>query len=181
VPGGTADAVAPTLEPLLAHAGTDSLLVVATDTRGTAEESRAPEEAYLNLLPFLNGMEQDFRLDLLLDLVRGLTAERIVVVGSELGWGLLATYGRQLSAQASLGAYVPSPDGYQEQTGPGPAIREVQQCFSLLDWALVDTEAVAKELTDRYALPTAQAERLIPLGEDAVEQAFDLPRRRQHG
>lgn len=181
VPGGTTEAVAPTLEPLLAHAGTDSLLVVATDTAGTAEESGAPEEAYLNLLPFLNGMEQDFRLDLLLDLVRGLTAERIVVVGSELGWGLLVTYGRQLSARASLGAYVPSPDGYQEQTGSGPATRDVQQCFAHLDWALVDTEAVAKKLTDRYVLSTAQAERLIPLGKQSVERAFDLPRRRQHG
>ena len=42
VPGGTADAVAATLEPLLAHAESDSLLVVATDTGGTAEESRLP-------------------------------------------------------------------------------------------------------------------------------------------
>jgi hypothetical protein len=181
VPGGTADAVAPTLEPLLAHAGSDSLLVVATDTGGTAGESRVPEKAYLDLLPFLDGMEQGFRLDLLLDLVRGLTAERIVVVGSELGWGLLATYGRQLSAQVSLGAYMPAEEGDPEQTGPGPAVRGFQQCFAHLDWALVDTEALAKQLTNRYALPTALAERLVPLGEHAVERAFDLPRRRQHG
>ncbi len=179
VPGGTADAVAATLEPLLAHAGSDSLLVVATDTGGTAEESRAPEKAYLDLLPFLDGMEQDFRLDLLLDLVRGLTAERIVVVGSELGWGLLATYGRQLSAQSSLVAYVPSEEDDPEQTGPGPAVREFQQCFAHLDWALVETEALAKDLTNRYALPTALAGRLIPLGEHAVERAFDTSRSRQ--
>jgi hypothetical protein len=180
VPGGTADAVAATLEPLLAHAGSDSLLVVATDTGGTAEESRAPEKAYLELLPFVDGMEQDFRVDLLLDLVRGLTAERIVVVGSELGWGLLSTYGRQLSAGSSLVAYVPSAEDDPEQTGSGPAVREFQQCFAHLDWALVETEALAKELTDRYALPTALAERVVPLGEHAVERAFDVPSSRQH-
>ena len=181
VPGGTADAVAATLEPLLAHKGSESLLVVATDAGGTAAESRAPENAYLDLLPFLGGMEQDFRIDLLLDLVRGLAAELVVVVGSELGWGLLATYGRQLSAQASLGAYVPSAEDDPTQTGPGPAAREFQQCFAHLDWALLDTEALAKGLTDRYVLPAALAERLVPLGEQAVERAFDLPRRRQHG
>jgi hypothetical protein len=126
-------------------------------------------------------MEQDFRIDLLLDLVRGLAAELVVVVGSELGWGLLATYGRQLSAQASLGAYVPSAEDDPTQTGPGPAAREFQQCFARLDWVLVDTEALAKGLTDRYVLPAALAERLVPLGEQAVERAFDLPRRRQHG
>ena len=181
VPGGTAAGVAATLEALLAHTGSDSLLVVATDTDGTADESGAPEKAYLDLLPFLNGMEEDFRLDLLLDLVRGLSAERIIVVGSELGWGLLATYGRQLSARASLGAYVPSAEADPGQTGPGPASREFQQCFAYLDWALVANETLANELTDRYVLPTALAERLVPLGEQAVERAFDLPRRRQHG
>jgi hypothetical protein len=181
VPGGTADAVAATLDPLLAHARSDSLLVVGTDTGGTAEESKAPEKAYLDLLPFLEGMERGFRLDLLLDLVRGVTAERIVVVGSELGWGLLATYGRQLSARASLVAYVPSAESDPERTGPGPAVREFQQCFAHLDWALVETEALAKELTDRYALPTALARRLVPPGEHAVERAFDVPSSRHHG
>jgi hypothetical protein len=181
VPGGSADGVAATLTRVLAHGESDSLLVVATDTGGTAEESRVPEKAYLDLLPFLDGMEQGFRLDLLLDLVRGLTPERIVVVGSELGWKLLATYGRQLSARASLGAYVPSAEGGTGRTGRGPASREFQQCFAHLDWALVANEALANELTDRYVLPTALAERLVPLGEQAVERAFDLPRRRRHG
>lgn len=181
VPGGPAHAAAPALEALLAHAGSDSLLVVATDTAVPAEASTTPENAYFDLLPFLDGMEQGFRLDLLLDLVRGLTAERIVVVGSELGWGLLAKYGRQLSARASLGAVVPAAEDDPERTRPGPAALEFQQCFAHLDWALVDTEALVEELTDRYALPTTLAERLVPLGEDAVERAFDLPRRRQHG
>ncbi len=164
VPGGAADAVSPVLEPLVAHLGSDSLLVVGTDTAGTAEESRAPEKAYLDLLPFLDGMADDFRVDLLLDLVRGLTAERIVVVGSELGWELLATYGRQLSGQASLGAFLPSANGNPEQTRSGRAVLRLQEYFAHLDWALVDT---------------ALAERLVPLGEHAVERAFELPRKHQ--
>jgi hypothetical protein len=189
VPGGTASAIAAPLDRLLAHAASDSLLIVATDTGGTAEKSRAPKDAYLDLLPFLDGMEQDFRLDLLLDLVRGLTAERIIVVGSKLGWQLLAAYGRQLSARASLGAYVPSTEGglglrqrprLPRRTGAGAALRNFQQCFAHLDWALVDTEDQAKKLIDRYAMPTAVAKRLVPLGKHAVERAFDLPRRRRH-
>jgi hypothetical protein len=178
---GASSAVAAILERLLAQTGSGSLLVVATDTRGTAKKNGAPENAYLDLLPFLDGLEQDFRLDLLLDLVRGLSPGRIVVVRSRLGWKLLLTYGRQLSARASLGAYVPSAKRGEKQRGTGPAISGFQKCFDHLDWALVDTEAQAEELADRFALPMALSERLLPLGEHAVERAFDLPRRRGNG
>jgi hypothetical protein len=177
VPGGTAG-VAAALEPLLTRMDSDELLVVATDTGGIAGENGVPETAYLDLLPFLNGMERDFRVDLLLDLVRGLTAKRVIVMGSELGWGLLAAYGRQLSAQASLGAYLPSAENDPGQTEPGPAASEFQQSFAHLDWALVATPALAERLTDQYALPKAVAERLVPLGEHAAERVFALPRRR---
>jgi hypothetical protein len=180
VVGGTADDKA-ALEPLLAQVEPDELLVVGTDTGGTAGGNGVPETSYLDLLPFLNGMEPDFRVDLLLDLVRGLTARRVVVVGGELGWRLLSVYGRQLSAQASLGAYVPSPASDPGQTEPGPAAAEFQQSFANLDWALVETPAVAERLADRYALPSTLAERLVPLGEQAVERVLALPGRHGHG
>src|SRR4029453_598609 len=118
---------------------------------------RVPERACLDLLPFLNGMEQDFRVDLLLDLVRGLTAKRVIVVGSELGWRLLAVYGRQLSAQTSLGAYVPSAENDRGQTGPGPAAAEFQECFAPPDWALVETSALAERLGGPEAPATGPA------------------------
>jgi hypothetical protein len=178
VPGGTG-AVSPLLEQLLARVGSDSALVVATDAGGTAEENDAPENAFLDLLPFLDGMEQDFRVDLLLDLARGLAAERIVVIRSELGWELLGTYGRQLSARASLGAYIPAADGRNEKIGP--SVRRFQKSFVHLDWALVDSAAQAEELVNRYVLPAALAERLVPLDDRAVERALDLPRKRPHG
>ena len=175
---GRGGAVARLLKQLLAGVGSDSALVVATDAGGTAKDSKAPENTYLDLLPFLDGMEEGFRLDLLLDLARGLTAERIVVVRSELGWELLGTYGRQLSARVSLGVYLPEHDGRTRKSGP--TVRRFERCFDHLDWALVDSAAQARELTDRYALPTALAERLVPLGDHAVERALDLPRRRPH-
>jgi len=178
VPGGTG-AVSPLLEQLLARFGLDSVLVVATDAGGTVEESTVPESAYLDLLPFLDGMEKDFRVDLLLDLARGLTAERIVVVCSELGWALLGAYSRQLLARASLGAYVPAADGRMEESGA--VVRHFQECFVRLDWVLVDSATQAEKLTDRYALPTTLAERLVPLGDNAFERALGLPRRRPHG
>jgi hypothetical protein len=181
VAGGSANGVTAALNPLLAQMEPGELLVVATDTRGTAEGNGVPESAYLDLLPFLDGMEQDFRVDLLLDLVRGLTAKRVVVVDGELGWMLLAVYGRQLSAQTSLGAYVPSAENDPGQAGPGPAAAEFQQSFAHLDWALVETPALAERLADQYALPTTLAERLVPLGEHAVERVLALPRRHHHG
>jgi hypothetical protein len=177
VPGPTR-ATSRLLNELLAHVGSDSALVVATDAGGTAEESKAPPSAYLDLLPFLDGMEEEFRLDLLFDLARGLTAERIVVVGSELGWRLLRTYGRQLSARASLGAYLPAAGGRAGERGP--VVGRFEECFVHLDWALVDSGTQAEQLTDLYALPRPLAARLVPLGDDAVERALKLPRRRPH-
>jgi hypothetical protein len=94
---------------------------------------------------------------------------------------LLAVYGRQLSAQTSLGAYVPSAENDPGQAGPGPAAAEFQQSFAHLDWALVETPALAERLADQYALPTTLAERLVPLGEHAVERVLALPRRHHHG
>jgi hypothetical protein len=181
VPGDAANRVAVATELLLAHMELDALLVVATDTGGIARESGVPENDYLDLLPFLNGMEPDFRVDLLLDLVRGLTAKRVIIVGSELGWRLLTVYGRQLSAQASLGAFVPSAENDPGRAGPSPTAAEFQGSFAHLDWALVETPALGERLTDQYALPTALAERLVPLGERAVERVFALPRRHDHG
>ncbi len=181
VAGGTAGEVTAALEPLLVQVKPDELLVVATDTGGAAAPNGVPEASYLELLPFLNGLEQDFRVDLLLDLVRGLTANRIIVLGSELGWRLLSAYGRQLSAQASLGAYIPSPENDSGPNEPGPAAAEFQQSFAHLDWALVETPAVVERLADQYALPSTLAELLVPLGEQAVERALALPRRHGHG
>jgi hypothetical protein len=181
VPGDAANRVAAASELLLAHMELDTGLVVATDTGGIAGEIGVPENDSLDLLPFLNGMEPDFRVDLLLDLVRGLTAKRVIVVGSELGWRLLTVYGRQLSAQASLGAFVPSAENDPGRPGPSPTAAEFQRSFAHLDWTLVETPALAERLADRYALPTALAGRLVPLGEQAVERVFALPRRHDHG
>ena len=180
VPGDAANGVA-AASKLLLHMELDAWLVVGTDTGGSAGGSGVPENNYLDLLPFVNGMEPDFRVDLLLDLVRGLTAKRVIVLGSELGWRLLTVYGRQLSAQASLGAFVPSAENDPGRAGPRPTAAEFQGSFAHLDWVLVETPALAERLTDQYALPTALAERLVPLGERAVERVFALPRRHDHG
>jgi hypothetical protein len=181
VPGDAANRVAGASELLLAHVEPDTGLVVATDTGGIAGKIGVRENEYLDLLPFLNGMEPDFRVDLLLDLVRGLTAKRVIVMGSELGWRLLTVYGRQLSAQASLGAFVPSAENDPGRPGLSPTAAEFQRSFAHLDWALVETPALAERLADRYVLPTPLAERLVPLGEQAVERVFALPRRHDHG
>jgi hypothetical protein len=76
---------------------------------------------------------------------------------------------------------VPSAESDPGRAGPRPTAAEFQGSFAHLDWALVETPALGERLTDQYALPTALAERLVPLGEQAVERVFALPRRHDHG
>lgn len=156
------------------------LLVLGTDEPGPGEDG-------IDLADRTRGLPLDQRVDLLLDVVRGLTVRRIVTVGSRLGWDLLTTYGRQLSHQASLGAHLPTWDLDESGRRVGYAVTEFRDCFALLDWVLLEDEALGKELADRYLLPAASRRRLVVVGdgegepgscEKAVAAALDLPRRR---
>ena len=155
---------------LAARTGGTSLLV-GTDVPAASAADGVPS---YDLAGPAAGLEDDQRLDLLLDLVRGLVPGRIVVAGSELGWSLVAAFGRQLSAEASLGACLGSPVETTER-----AEARFHDCFAHLDWALAP-EDLRHGLVHRYALPATAARRLLDVRDPdaAVTAALALPRRR---
>lgn len=89
------------LAPTLAEGG--SWLVVATD-RPSA--SAAAGERHFDLSSHAEGLAPEQRVDLVVDLVRGLTPRRVVVAGSADGRRAIETFGRQLGALFELGRLV---------------------------------------------------------------------------
>lgn len=160
-----------TLADTLATRTGGTAVVVGTDVPATAAGSGVPS---YDLTAPAAGLDDDQRLDLLLDLVRGLVPGRVVVAGSELGWSLVAAFGRQLSAEASLGACLGSPVEPTER-----AEAHFHDCFEHLDWALVPDD-LRRGLVHRYALPQTAARRLLDVRDPdaAATAALALPRRR---
>lgn len=154
-----------------------SVLLVAADASydaGSATSYPAPSPesvATLDLDPYVAGLDNVARLHLLLDLVRGLAASRVVVAGSVTGQRLVTQYGRQLAARASLGFDLSGggADG-------GFPDREFQAAFPTFDWVIVDPE-VRAGLVERYAMPETLRERVVAAGDAAVETALRLPGR----
>lgn len=166
-----------------------SLVVIADVASADTREHRFGESVrVLDLGARAEGMDPDKATALVLDLVRGLEARRIVTVGSSRGWDLITAYGRQLSTEAELGAVVlGSPAG-----GALVAPEVVRDCLAVLDWVLLD-DAVRADLVQRYLLPEVSQRRLVPLSvlagdrsegaaaereQQLVERLAQVPRRR---
>lgn len=89
----------------------------------------------------------------LLDLVRGVRPQRLVVSESELGWKLLSSYATTLRHEMSLAAVI---------TDSGPTSSEdFQGVFDLLSWVATDTESLRDELVARFVLPSTAAARVL--------------------
>ncbi|WP_310963481.1 hypothetical protein [Nocardioides terrisoli] len=171
-----------------------SLMVLATDNPGVEPAAFLEGTAcVVDVASYAAGIGAELRTDLLLDVVRGLGADRVVTVESRLGWELFTSYARQLAARASLGAYL---FGYvHDEAGnrTGFPAGAFEDCFAHLDWVVVDSPELRGDLVDRYVMSDASARRLVhaPLrvGEattdgrwaasaDTVTTLLDLPRRR---
>ncbi|MEP9381160.1 hypothetical protein [Nocardioides sp. KR10-350] len=143
------------------------LLVAAPATTATVPAETALPAALpegveaLDLAPYAQGFDEDRRVDLLLDLVRGLRVDRVVAADSTIGWRLFAGYARQLAEFASLGACLSPAARTEHGNLAGFAVREFQESFADLDWVLVTTPELAEDLTARYVLPAASRQRLL--------------------
>lgn len=163
-----------------------SVLVVATDA---AELDRRdwfdPSVRVLDVAGDLQDLEFRHQLAMVLDVVRGLTPRRIINVNSKLGWELFTAYGRQLSAAASLGAYLFTWDLDADGHRRGYPIRAFQHNVDQLDWVLLDNDALRQELVDRYGMPESARRRLVvaktPLAVSDVDLSGTFATRRLQG
>ncbi len=148
------------------------VLLVGTDEREAP--GREVDDAFptVDLMAYAEGFGADQALAMLVDLVRGLCAERIVVIGSRRGQEMVATYGRQLSREAELGAWLLAgqPARQDGTTGDGG----YEELGAVTDWFLVDDQEVRTALIERDALTGASRERLFAV-DGLARPEGDLP------
>lgn len=147
----------------LGVSASDEALLVATDVP-SVEGHKDSGLPFLDLAARAQGLDADRARALALDLLRGLEVRRIITVGSRTGWDLLATYGRQLSTQAELGAVVLDAGS----AGPAGLAESLHESLAFLDWVVLD-DGSRRALADRYLLPEVSRRRLIPMSVLAAE------------
>ncbi len=155
----------------------ERVLVVLTDRHEPVRhegdgEGGAEIFDFARIVP--RGMRPKFRRLLLLDMVTGLRARRIVNVNSRLGWDLFVEYGSQLRNWADLYAYLFCWDLDRNGNRTGYPIRELQGAFAHLDGVLFDSRALREETAERYMLPASLRERLATVYTPADEGLPDL-------
>ena len=127
----------------------------------------------------------DEKLRLLLDAVRGLTAERVINVNSRLGWDLFKVHGKQLSTMTELGAYLFTWDLDSRGNKGGYPITYFQDCFAWLSWVVVDNSTLRDELIERYAMSSTLQRKLFaaytPVPETTIDHSSVFERRRADG
>lgn len=149
----------------LGASATDETLLVATDVPSVPGQ-RDGAMPFLDLATCAQGLDADQTRALALDLVRGLEVRRIITAGSRTGWDLLATYGRQLSTQAELGAVVHDAGS----AAPAGVAESLHESLAFLDWVVLG-EGARRALADRYLLPEVSRRRLLPMSVLSAEGA----------
>lgn len=125
----------------------------------------------------------DQRIRLLLDVVRGLTPNRIINANSRLGWDLFKVFGKQLTTMADLGAYLFTWDLDDRGNKGGYPISYFQWCLGSLDWVVFDNAALRNELVDRYSMSAVLQRKLhvayTPIDSGNVDHSFVFEERRR--
>lgn len=148
-----------------------SVLVVGTD--GAPAEGTVDGVRHVDASAAYRNVAHGHRPTALLDVVRGLAPRRVVVsADSRLGWTLLTAFGNALHRQTSLAAAL---DPAVARDFP---VRDFEETIDLLDWMLIEDDAVRDGLVERYLLTPDVARRLITAPE-RIGEALGLPPRQE--
>lgn len=139
----------------------ESLLVVTTDLEAFERPDWFPPDVQVVDTSSLGeGLSEEYRTRLLLDVVRGMQPRRVINVNSRRCWELFRMFGKQLRTMTELHAYLFTWDLDQEGNKGGYPITYFQECLGHLERVLIDSQALYDELVWRYALAGPLRDRL---------------------
>lgn len=165
----------------------ETLLVVTTDLSAFERPDWFPAGVRVaDVSELADGLGEEYRTRLLLDVVRGLQPRRVVNVNSRRGWELFRLFGRQLRTMTDLHAYLFTWDLDQAGNKGGYPITYFPECFRHLTGVMIDSTALRSELVWRYALSGPPADQLRVLhtpvsAPDAIDHSGLFERRRRQG
>jgi len=160
------------------------LLVITTDLHDFDQpEWFAESTRVFDVSQHTQHLSMENKVRVLLDVVRGLRAEKIINVNSRLGWELFDVFGPQLSMSHNLYAYLFTWDLDIRGNKGGYPITFFQTCFGFMTGVFVDNSALKHELESRYALSSELRRRLHVLftpSEPTLNDFSDVFERRRN-
>ncbi len=153
------------------------LLLVLTDVHEPELPSWMPEG--MEILHFAKYVPQgslipESRLALLLDIVSGTRARRVINVNSRLAWDMYLAYGQQMKHFTHLYSYLFCWDKDRNGNRVGYPVRELALCFNDLTGVFCDTRWLREEIIDRFMLPHSWQQRLHTLYTPAEKPVGDF-------
>lgn len=156
--------------------GTDRLLVVTTEEASFEYPDWFPEGIrLLDLSAFREGLEPEWAMRLLFDLLRGVGARQVFNVNSRLAWDTLRVYGRQIAQECLVASYLFTWDESPRGARVGYPIQWLRDTVDHHDLILCDTARLADEIRARFALDGPDAARVTTLYTPAPEPTPERP------
>lgn len=122
---------------------------------------------------FPAGTSPDYRQRILLDIISGLRAKRIINANSRLGWDLMLAFGTQMKEWLDIYPFIFCWDKDAQGNRVGYPIRELQLAYNNLKGIFVDANFLKNELIERYCLPKVMADQIHVVHTTAQDTNID--------
>jgi glycosyltransferase involved in cell wall biosynthesis len=173
----------------LRELGPDETILVLTTDAPTFERPDwfGSDVLVGDLSEHLDGLPEEAKTRLLLDVVRGLQPRRVMNINSRRAWELYRLFGRQLAAMTSLYAYLFTWDLDPHGNKGGYPISFFPECFGNLAGVLVDSAPLRDELVMRYGHSQQVADRIVLVhtpyerGDESIDHSSVFAARRAGG
>ncbi len=152
----------------------ESILVITTDLSAFERPDWFPENVdVFDLSQHLTSLQQERKIRILLDIVRGLRVKKLVNINSNLGWHLTDTFGKQLAEWMDIYFYLFCWDRDAKGNKGGYPIQWFLPSFNYTKAVFTDNNALRTELQDRYCLTDESRKKIVTLHTPAAETSID--------
>ena len=142
----------------------DNILLISTDASHFDRPDWFPENThFLDLSIFVEKLNDNMRVRLLLDILRGLNPEHVININSRMGWQMTQQFGKQLSSWFSLYAYLFCWDLDERGNQGGYPIQWFLPTFNYLKALYTDSNYLRNEIIEKYALPVQLKNKIVTL------------------
>ncbi len=148
----------------------NDVLVVLTDRSEFERADWFPDDLDIfDLNIHINKFPPETKVRALLDLVRGVRAERIININSKLCWQLTDTYGRQISSWMDIYCYLFTWDLDVHGNKGGYPIQWFLPTFNYVKKVFVDNSVLKQELVSRYSMSSELEKKIVTLHTPAID------------
>ena len=140
---------------------TGTILVISTELDVVENIDWFPENtAFFDVSQYCDGLAEEQKLNILLDVVRGISPRRIININSNLCWKLTTTYGKQLAEWMDIYVYLFTWDLDEKGNRGGYPIQWFLPTFDHVRGVFTDNITLRSELIDRYSLPECLSSKI---------------------